>query len=238
LRPRGAFCWNGSLPALRLSALRLPALRWPRGGGHAQQKHRARTLVLLTLFLAASVGGCAVLERRASPQIHALAETVAKQQASAAISAAVEDVLVEEQVTYDRLVQYSGADGIRSIKTNTREINLIRAKINDAVEQAVDFRHGRLRLPLGALMGSELMAGAGPNVVVPLTMTGHALSNIRSELDSGGVNQTMHRILMDLTVSISVILPGGADTSEIEMTVCLAETVIVGTVPNGIITQK
>ena len=48
----------------------------------------------------------------------------------------------------------------------------------------------------------------------------------------------MHRILMDLTVTISVILPGGAQTFEVEMTVCLAETVIVGNVPSGIITQK
>ena len=48
----------------------------------------------------------------------------------------------------------------------------------------------------------------------------------------------MHRILMDLEVSLSVILPGGAETSDITMTICLAETVIVGEVPNGLITQK
>jgi len=48
----------------------------------------------------------------------------------------------------------------------------------------------------------------------------------------------MHRILMDLRVTLSVILPGGAVASEIELTVCLAETVIVGNVPQGIITQK
>ena len=45
----------------------------------------------------------------------------------------------------------------------------------------------------------------------------------------------MHRILMDLHVSLSVILPGGAQESQLELTVCLAETVIVGNVP---FTQK
>lgn len=46
----------------------------------------------------------------------------------------------------------------------------------------------------------------------------------------------MHRIIMNLTVTLSVILPGGAVSNEIELTVCLAETVIVGSVPNGLIT--
>jgi sporulation protein YunB len=200
---------------------------------------RGRTIALLLAFFAASVLVCVALEHRAGPQVRALAENLAKQQASAAISTAVEQVLVEEQVTYESLVGYgSDSAGIRSIQTNALEVNLIRAKINDAVEQAVTLRHGRLRLPLGALLGSDLFAGAGPNIVVPLAMTGHALSDIRSDLSSSGVNQTMHRILMDLHVSLSVILPGGLDTSEITMTVCLAETVIVGQVPNGLITQK
>jgi len=45
----------------------------------------------------------------------------------------------------------------------------------------------------------------------------------------------MHRVMMDLEVTISVILPGGAETFAVEMTVALAETVIVGHVPGGVL---
>jgi len=200
---------------------------------------RAHTAALLVVLLAAITGFYSLLDKRVAPQVQALAATAARQQAAEAISAAVERVLAEEQVTYERLVN-CGADGsgIRSIQTNAMEVNLLRGKINGAVERAVSLRRGRLKLPLGALMGSNLFAGAGPNITVPLTMAGSALSDIRSDLSSAGVNQTMHRILMDLKVTLSVILPGGAQAHEIDLTVCLAETVIVGNVPQGLITQK
>jgi len=200
---------------------------------------RMHTLALLLVLAIAVAGGCAVLEKRVAPQVQALAGTAARQQAAQAVSAAVEQVLTDEQVTYERLVTCAaGESGISAIQTNAVEVNLLRGKINDAVEKAVTLRRARLKLPLGALMGSNLFAGAGPNITVPLTMAGSALSDIRSDLSSSGVNQTMHRILMDLRVSLSVILPGGTETNEIELTVCLAETVIVGSVPQGLITQK
>ena len=199
---------------------------------------RAHTAALLLILLAAIAGFYSLLEKRVAPQVQALAATAARQQAAEAISAAVAQVLAEEQVTYERLVGYADGNGIRSIQTNAMEVNLLRGKINGAVERAVSQRRGRLKLPLGALLGSNLLAGAGPNITVPLTMAGSALSDIRSDLSSAGVNQTMHRILMDLKVTLSVILPGGVQAHEIDLTVCLAETVIIGNVPQGLITQK
>jgi sporulation protein YunB len=133
---------------------------------------------------------CAVLERRVTPQVQALAETAARQQASEAISEAVQTVLVEEKVTYETLVGIHVENGVRSIETNAMEINLLRSKINQAVEKAVRSRKGRLRLPLGALLGSQLFAGAGPKIGVPLAMTGDAVSDIRSDISGAGVNQT------------------------------------------------
>jgi len=221
-RPRLGFRWRG--PSVRVLRVRRP---------------RPHTLALLLALAAAVVGLCVILDRRVAPQVQALAGIAAEQQAAAAVSAAVEQVLTDERVTYERLVGYSdNGDGLRSIQTDAVEINLLRGKINDAVEKAVNLRRGRLKLPLGALLGSSLFAGAGPNVTVPLAMAGSALSDIRSELSGAGVNQTVHRILMDLRVTLSVILPGGTVDNEIELTVCLAETVIVGEVPQGLITQK
>ncbi|MDR2687374.1 MAG: sporulation protein YunB, partial [Oscillospiraceae bacterium] len=183
-------------------------------------------------------GFYSLLDRRVAPQVQALAATAARQQAAEAISAAVERVLAEERVTYGRLVGYADENGVRSMQTNAMELNLLRGKINSAVEKAVSQRRGRLRLPLGALLGSSLFAGAGPNITVPLSMAGSALSDIRSDLSGAGVNQTVHRILIDLRVTLSVILPGGAQAHEVGLTVCLAETLIIGEVPPGLITQK
>ena len=177
----------------------MPDIRLPSRNGQKRVHHvglrrllNRRTIALLLLFLTAFIVICVVLERRASPQIHTLAETIARQQAAEAISFAVEQILADEQVSYERLVSYhSEGESIRSIQTNALEVNLIRAKINTAVEQAVTLRRGRLKLPMGAMTNSDLLAGRGPNLTVPLRMAGSALSDIRSDLSSGGLNQTM-----------------------------------------------
>jgi len=220
--------------------LRLPRFYLPprRALGAVRFRLTWRGFALLLAFALPLAGMCAVLERRAAPQVRALAETAALQQATAAVTAAVEEVLARRGVPYERLERSTEEGGVRSMQTNALEVNLLRAEMTEAVEKAVTLRCGRLRLPLGALLGSSLFAGAGPKISVPLAMTGHALSDIRSELSSGGLNQTMHRVLMDLHVSVSVILPGGAQESALDLMVCLAETVIVGEVPNGILTQK
>jgi len=207
------------------------ALRIPRG----------RPLLLITAVAVITLMVFSIiLEQRVAPQVQALVEIAARQQASQAIAEAVERVLTEEGVTYERLAAYEEQNGVKSIQTNAVEINLLRLKINQAVEEAVRSRRSKLSLPLGALLGSQLFSGTGPSINVRLAMTGDAVSDIRSDISGAGVNQTMHRILMDLHVTLAVILPGGAQQTDVALTICLAETVIVGNIPNGIgvITQK
>ncbi|MDR1463791.1 MAG: sporulation protein YunB [Oscillospiraceae bacterium] len=225
-RPLGQF----RVPRFRLAAGQRLSGRRLSGRRSGGRWLRAAVAVVLAaaVFL--------FLDARAKPQIRALAETAARQQATAAVTQAIEDVLIEEGVTYESLVAIAvDADGVRSIQTDTYHINLLKGKINAAAETAVALRDAKLRLPLGALLGSDLFAGWGPKIGVPLTMTGHALSTISSDLSSAGLNQTLHRIMMQMHVSLSVILSGEIVTVELETAVCLAETVIVGSVPNGVV---
>ena len=203
---------------------------------HMRGSRSRRLLCLLLALVVLAIGFGVLMDRRASPQIHALAETLARQQAAEAIAFAVQQALARQEITYDRLVHtIISHDGIRTMQTNAHEINLLRGQINSAVEQAVQQRRGRIRIPLGAMLGSDLLAGRGPNISIPLRMAGSAISDIRSDFTTAGLNQSMHRVMMDLEVTISVILPSGAETFAVEMTVALAETVIVGHVPGGVL---
>lgn len=211
-------------------------MRLPRLGF---RKLRPVHIVKLLCLLAGIVAICVVLDARSAPKIKALAALGAKQQATEAISAAIEEVLVDEHVTYDSLVYITqGADGIRSIQTDAVMVNVIRGKINHAVEEAIAAHGAKLKLPLGALLGSDLFAGAGPKLPITLTMAGHAQSVVQSDLVSSGINQTMHRVLLQIDVSLSVILPDGIVETALQTVACLAETVIVGDVPQGLLAQK
>lgn len=150
-----------------------------------QRSFRLFCLLLISMSIAVSLG--VIMDRRASPQIHALAETLARQQAAEAIALAVQQALAQQEITYDRLVHTTiSHDGIRTMQTNAHEINLLRGQINSAVERTVQQRRGRIRIPLGALLGSDLLAGRGPNISIPLRMAGSAISDIRSDFTTAG----------------------------------------------------
>ena len=56
-------------------------------------------------------------------------------------------------------------------------------------------------------------------------------SNITSTLESAGINQTQHKILMDFTVKMSAIIPGYTTSVEVNTQVSIADTLIIGAVP-------
>jgi sporulation protein YunB len=189
--------------------------------------------VLLAAFLS-------FIDKRAAPQIALLAQTAAKQQATLSIHQTVEDVLIHEKVTYETLVRVVAdpETAVRTLQTDAAAVTLLEGKINQAIEKTIGKKDAVIKLPLGALLGSELFAGAGPNIKVRLNMTAHVQSDIRSDVVSSGLNQTMHRILMPLEVELNVILPHEILKTSVSTVVCLADTVLIGAVPGGLLTGR
>ena len=54
-------------------------------------------------------------------------------------------------------------------------------------------------------------------------------------LSDAGINQTRHQILLDVTVAVEILLPGSTLNTEIGAQIPVAETVIVGTVPDTVL---
>ena len=76
------------------------------------------------------------------------------------------------------------------------------------------------------------MAGIGPNVPVKFLDSGTVETTVRSEFKSTGINQTIHRIYLDVTCNVSVLTPYRTTDESIRNEVMLAENVIVGMVPS------
>ena len=62
---------------------------------------------------------------------------------------------------------------------------------------------------------------------------GSVNASFASEFTSAGINQTRHRILINTSVYISVMLPTGSAGTEVISEAVIAETVIVGDVPDS-----
>ena len=89
-----------------------------------------------------------------------------------------------------------------------------------------------IEIPLGNLFGSKLFSGTGPYIPVKIMSVTSVNSSLENEFLSVGINQTMHKIYIDAIIDLSVMVPGYESVVSVSTTVLIAETVIVGKVPD------
>ena len=88
-----------------------------------------------------------------------------------------------------------------------------------------------VEVPLGTLLGWQIFAGRGPAIRFQVVPASFVESNITSTLESAGINQTQHKILMEFTVEMSAIIPGYTTSVQVNTQVSIADTLIIGAVP-------
>lgn len=134
---------------------------------------------------------------------------------------------------YDYFVDLGvGADGqVSSLNANMSRINAFSAALLDYVGQ-LDRKNIHVSIPIGNLTGSSLLLGRGPEIEIQMIMLTSPHIQFRSELSAAGINQTEHRLLLDVVVDIDVLVPWGSVETQATTEVLIAQTVIVGRVPN------
>ena len=88
-----------------------------------------------------------------------------------------------------------------------------------------------IRVPIGNLLGSNILMGKGPEVPVEVITLTSSYIDIENEIVSTGINQAKHKIILKVDVDIDILIPWDVLTTRVESNVLIAETVIVGAVP-------
>ena len=86
---------------------------------------------------------------------------------------------------------------------------------------------------MGSFFGSKLFAGMGPDINIKMKTSGSLDTDLRSEFTSAGINQTLHRIYLEVKCKVTILTPFETIDEEIYNQVLLAEGLIVGDVPNS-----
>ena len=167
--------------------------------------------------------------------IGVLAQTQVKNATSDLINDAIDMQISNGTIQYDRMVYFEkDLDGkITALKTNMREVNRLKTDllnlINDEI-LAMDTEH--LGVPLGSLIFPELFAGKGPCLPVHILTIRNSEADFFSEFSQAGINQTLQKLNMQVSVDVAVLVLGKVDNFTISSQVVIAETVIVGQVPD------
>ena len=185
-------------------------------------------LVLAGLFLH-------TLNGRLRPVLEAVATSQAANLMTQAIAGAVDDCLQENHLEYGDFVslERDGAGKVTSITSNTAANSRFKREVVEAVaRQLAALDSESLGVPLGTLTGQPLLSGAGPRVRVSVDSVGEVTADYANSFTSAGVNQTLHRIWLEVDVPMTLLLPGGEVETALHTRLCVAETVIVGKVPD------
>ncbi len=83
----------------------------------------------------------------------------------------------------------------------------------------------------GSLIGTKFLSGLGPSIPIKLSISGTVTTKVRSEFESAGINQTIHRVYLEVTCSVSILAPYDIIEESIVNEVLLIENIIVGIVP-------
>lgn len=179
-----------------------------------------------------------VADARLRPAVRSIAVTRAKSLAVRTVGESIENFIAENSEECSALVSVSSNDGkITSMSLNAALVNLFKSRLVRAVDEALE-ENARftLKIPLGEVTGSEVFAGMGPEIPVTVRMTGGAEAKITDEFTPAGINQTRHRVMLSVECSVYVFLGGKEGTANFSDEYCIAENIVVGTVPQTAVT--
>ena len=142
---------------------------------------------------------------------------------------------VMKKHTYDELFTLEkDKDGnITMIKSNIIAINEIISDVAVKIQNKINQR-GRenIEIALGSFTGFKLLSGKGPGVPIKISSIGNVETDLRSEFSEKGINQTLHRVYLQVDCEVSILTPYNSITEKVSNQVLLIENVIVGKIPS------
>lgn len=190
--------------------------------------------VLLILLVVCAVGFY-FFRSRYRDTIISLAQTQVINTTSDLINDAIDLQIETGNIQYDRIVYFEkDLDGrITALKTNMSEVNRLKTDILNIINDeilAIDTTD--LGIPLGSIFLPEFLSGRGPSLPVQIISIRNSDASFSSQFTEAGINQTLQQLTLEVIVDVSVLVLGQTTSFSVSSHVVVAETIIVGQVPN------
>lgn len=186
-------------------------------------------LVLMAIFMA--------LEQNLSQTLLDMAFAKAYSMAVETLNRAVHAV-TDDGVRYEELVdtQMDAQGRVSMLRANTMRMNALAAQTAMVAEQELNSTENQsVEIPLGAALGIRFLSGFGSRISVQILPVGAVSTAYDTEFETAGINQTRHKIFLSLRATVSLIIPTGSQLVEVESTMLIAESIIVGDVPESFV---
>lgn len=196
---------------------------------------KAKSVILISVLMAI-IYLVIALDSRMRVIINNYAQNRAKITANSVINATVSNYLEGKKIKYTDIIHINNADdgSVKSVEFDTVTITKIKAAIISQIQNNIAKKENTtIGVPIGTLTGSQFLSNRGPNINITFKMSSAVYSNISSTFISAGINQTLHKITLTISADIYFVMPWYRSTGSYETNFTLAETIIVGEVPDA-----
>ena len=202
-------------------------------------RRKLKFKVKLCLVLLLTIIVVVFLDAQLRPVIQSMAQYRAKNMATQIMNQAVYEVLDQKSDLFDNIltIQKNQEGNITAVEANTSAINRIQSDLSDSIVNSfmnmVGQENNEIDIPLGTLLGIQLFSGRGPEIQMKIVPNGAVKTVTESKFISSGINQTLHQIVVNVEATVTAIIPGYTTSVVVPANYILAETLIVGSVPNA-----
>lgn len=206
-------------------------INWHKRPNTSWRTYVGLVLFIFTLF---SVLGLMLVENRLAPVLRAWAETRALSLATRAINLAVEEMMTSTltSTTLAHLIR-DGEGNLQGVQYLMGEVNRVSSQATQIILQTLNNMDGEdFAIPFGQLTGLDFLAARGPEIPVRMIPVGGVTTTPVASFESAGINQTWHRILLDIQVRMRIAVPLVSEEILVSTQVPIAEEVFIGSVPS------
>ena len=194
-----------------------------------------RVFRFLCLLIVICVVIFTVFRIRYRDVIRTLSQTQVRNSTSDLINDAIDRQIETGNIQYDRIVYFEkDLEGrITALKTNMSEVNRLKTDILNIInDEILALDTSDIGIPLGNLFLPEFLSGRGPLIPVSIISIRNSDASFESRFTEAGINQTLQQLTMTVSVDVVILVLGATQQFTVSSQVVVAETIIVGQVPD------
>lgn len=202
-----------------------------KSGNQKNNTNRKKLAKIAGVLIIALVTLCTLL-KSINPIFEGLCIAKARMLSIDIINKKTREVLSKYQ--YKDIVQVirNSEDETNILKTDVVTINQIIADISVEISKELKSMEGEeIKIHVGAFTGNRYFSGMGPSIGIKLVQAGSVTTDVKTEFESIGINQSVYRVYMEISCNMNILTPYKTISHQSNNKVLLVETVIVGDVP-------
>ena len=202
--------------------------QWKRGQG----KNR-RWFFLLVVLLVLMAYSLIFMDRIVKPTIASIGETKVSSMLTQTINDVVREKFIEDIQAINLMdIKTDEAGKVTMVQANSVAMTQLAYDLAGRIQDRIkSIPEGEVLIPVGTILGSEILSQTGPKVSIKVLPMGTTKVAFKTEFEEAGINQTKYKVYLEVETQAKVLIPFSSKVVFVNNTLLIAETIIVGDVP-------